>query len=68
VRSANEVLTSDYIIFASYMQPALAEGAGLWSNTDELETINGTHLSLLITTRIATNNSQSTFSQTSCQL
>lgn len=24
------------------MQPPLAEGAGLWSNSDELETVNGT--------------------------
>ena len=33
---------SDYIFFTSYMQPALKEGAGLWSNSDELETVNGT--------------------------
>jgi hypothetical protein len=49
-------MNSDYIFFASYMQPPLAEGAGLWSNSDELETVNGTHphfpnSALLLTSR-----------------
>jgi hypothetical protein len=36
-------MNSDYIFFTSYMQPPLAEGAGLWSNSDELETVNGNY-------------------------
>lgn len=36
-------MNSDYIFFTSYMQPPLAKGAGLWSNSDELETVNGNY-------------------------
>lgn len=31
----------DYIFFTSYIQPPVKEGAGLWSNTEELGTANG---------------------------
>jgi len=40
---ANNVVNSDYIFFASYLQPPTPEGAGVWSNADDLETVNGTH-------------------------
>jgi hypothetical protein len=39
--STNFWRCSDYIFFASYLQPPIEEGAGLWSNSDELERVNG---------------------------
>jgi len=32
---------SDYIFFASYVQPAPAKGEAIWSNTDVMEKMNG---------------------------
>jgi hypothetical protein len=32
---------SDYVFFASYVQPAPAEGEAIWSNTDEMGKMNG---------------------------
>ncbi|KAG0647472.1 Short chain dehydrogenase gsfE [Hyphodiscus hymeniophilus] len=40
-----ESITADYVFFTSYLQPASPEGAGLWSNTDELDNTNVTLLS-----------------------
>ncbi|KAH9219782.1 hypothetical protein DL95DRAFT_383979 [Leptodontidium sp. 2 PMI_412] len=40
-----EGVKADYIFFTSYVQPAAAEGEGLWSNTEDLETVNVTLLS-----------------------
>lgn len=33
---------SDYIFFASYVQPAPEKGEAIWSNTDAMEEMNGT--------------------------
>ncbi len=49
-------MNSDYIFFASYMQPPLAEGAGLWSNSDELETVNGIYRPLPNSALFCTNH------------
>lgn len=38
----NEGIKADYIFFTSYMQPAAPEGAALWSNTEDLDAVNGT--------------------------
>ncbi|RFU28096.1 hypothetical protein B7463_g8256, partial [Scytalidium lignicola] len=38
-------IKADYIFFTSYIQPPAKEGAGLWSNTDELGTANVSLLS-----------------------
>jgi hypothetical protein len=32
---------ADYIFFTSYLQPAAPEGEGLWSNTEDLDKVNG---------------------------
>ncbi|KAH7348561.1 hypothetical protein BKA65DRAFT_398059 [Rhexocercosporidium sp. MPI-PUGE-AT-0058] len=40
-----EGVKADYIFFTSYVQPPAAEGEGLWSNTEHLETVNVTLLS-----------------------
>jgi hypothetical protein len=32
---------SDYIFFASYVQPAPPKGEAIWSNTDEMGKLNG---------------------------
>ncbi|KAN0095648.1 hypothetical protein V8E51_016359 [Hyaloscypha variabilis] len=40
-----EGIKADYIFFASYLQPPTPEGAGVWSNADDLETVNVTLLS-----------------------
>jgi hypothetical protein len=34
--------SSDYIFFTSYVQPTPQVGVGLWANTSNLETANGT--------------------------
>lgn len=36
-----EGITADYIFFTSYLQPAAPEGEGLWSNTEDLDKVNG---------------------------
>ena len=38
---------ADFIFFTSYLQPAAPEGTGLWSNTDDLDKINGPSTSSL---------------------
>lgn len=40
----SEGITADYIFFTSYMQPAAPEGAALWSNTEDLDAVNGTYI------------------------
>ena len=39
-----EGVKADYIFFTSYLQPAAPEGTGLWTNTDDLDKVNGTFL------------------------
>jgi len=40
--------SSDYVFFASYVQPAPAKGEAIWSNTDVMEKMNGRLLRDLI--------------------
>ena len=39
-----EGVKADYVFFTSYLQPAAPEGTGLWSNTDDLDKVNGNFL------------------------
>ena len=36
-----EGVKADYVFFASYMQPPAPEGAAMWSNTEDLDKVNG---------------------------